>query len=137
MAKHRLPAIDVHVGHRIRMRRNALKLSQAALGKAIGVSFQQIQKYEKGANGVNGQRLQALAQALHVPIIFFFENAPGSERIPHCVEPDFIDEFLADKRGFELAWHFTAIADTGARDAILAMTQVFAKTSRRQDERGD
>jgi transcriptional regulator with XRE-family HTH domain len=131
MSARRLAAIDAYVGRRIRMRRNALGLSQIALGNAIGVAFQQIQKYEKGTNGVSGQRLLALANALDVPINFFFEAAPGSEQSPQCAMPAFVDEFLADKRGLALARHFVAIADTTARSAILMMAETLAQTGSR------
>jgi transcriptional regulator with XRE-family HTH domain len=127
MTKRRLAIINVHVGRRIRMRRKALQLSQAALGEAIGVSFQQIQKYEKGSNGVGSQRLQAMAAALQVSIKFFFEATPGSERVPECVAPDFIDEFLADRRGIELARQFVKITDMAARDAMLMLAKAFAQ----------
>ena len=134
MAKRASTSIDIHVGRRIRMRRNALKLSQAELGQAIGVSFQQIQKYEKGDNRVGGQRLHAIAAALKVPINFFFEAASGSERIPAIVTYSFIDEFLADRRGIELARHFVNITDTTARNAILVIAEVFAKQTASDDK---
>jgi transcriptional regulator with XRE-family HTH domain len=127
MAKHTSTAIDVYVGRRIRMRRNTLKLSRITLGRAIGVTFQQIQKYEKGESRVGGERLQAIAVALKVPVNFFFDAAPGSERIPTWVAPDFIDKFLADRRGIELARHFVNITDTAARDAILVLVKMFTK----------
>jgi transcriptional regulator with XRE-family HTH domain len=87
----------------------------------------EIQKYEKGANRVGGSRLQALADALDAPIAFFFEAAPGRERIPAKISPAFIEEFLADRRGIELARHFVNINDTAARDAMLVLAEVFAK----------
>jgi hypothetical protein len=81
---------------------------------------------------VGGNRLQALAQALDVSIPFFFEAAPGS-RISSADTHDFINVFLADKRGLEVARHFVKIGDTAARDAILVITEVFAKISRKAD----
>jgi transcriptional regulator with XRE-family HTH domain len=70
--------IDVHVGSRIRLRRNMLGLSQEKLGESLGITFQQIQKYEKGTNRVGASRLQAISSILTVPVAFFFEDAPGS-----------------------------------------------------------
>jgi transcriptional regulator with XRE-family HTH domain len=66
--------IDVHVGSRIRLRRNMLGLSQEKLGEAIGLTFQQVQKYERGANRVGASRLHELSRVLDVPVSFFFDN---------------------------------------------------------------
>jgi len=70
-------AIDVHVGARVRLRRMMLGLSQEKLGEHLGITFQQIQKYEKGTNRIGASRLQAIARVLSVPVAFFFEGAPG------------------------------------------------------------
>ena len=69
--------IDVHVGSRVRLRRNMLGMSQEKLGEALGITFQQIQKYEKGANRVGASRLQAIATVMNVPVSFFFEDSSG------------------------------------------------------------
>jgi transcriptional regulator with XRE-family HTH domain len=78
-------SIDVHVGSRIRLRRMTLDMSQTDLGAQLGVTFQQIQKYEKGTNRVGASRVQAIARALSVPVSWFFEDAPevgkGSEDV--------------------------------------------------------
>src|SRR6266851_9604237 len=66
--------IDVHVGSRVRLRRNMLGLSQEKLGEAIGLTFQQIQKYERGANRIGASRLYQLSQVLDVPIMFFYDD---------------------------------------------------------------
>ena len=71
--------IDIHVGSRIRLRRNMLGMSQEKLGENLGITFQQIQKYEKGTNRVGASRLQAISSILGVPVAFFFEDAPGKE----------------------------------------------------------
>ncbi len=70
--------IDVHVGTRIRLRRTLLGLSQEKLGEAIGLTFQQVQKYERGANRVGSSRLFDLSRVLDVPIAYFFDEMPGS-----------------------------------------------------------
>ncbi|WP_141680592.1 helix-turn-helix domain-containing protein, partial [Agrobacterium rubi] len=71
-------AIDTHVGSRIRGRRAMLGISQATLGDSLGISFQQVQKYEKGTNRVGAGRLQRIAELLDVPITFFFEGDVGA-----------------------------------------------------------
>ena len=69
--------IDIHVGSRIRLRRTMLGMSQEKLGESLGITFQQIQKYEKGTNRVGASRLQNISSILNVPVSFFFEDAPG------------------------------------------------------------
>ena len=69
--------IDIHVGSRVRLRRNMLGMSQEKLGEMLGITFQQIQKYEKGTNRVGASRLQAISSVLNVPVSYFFEDAPG------------------------------------------------------------
>jgi transcriptional regulator with XRE-family HTH domain len=76
--------IDIHVGSRIRLRRTMLGMSQEKLGEALGITFQQIQKYEKGTNRVGASRLQNISTILNVPVSFFFEDAPGD---PATVSP--------------------------------------------------
>ena len=73
--------VDKHVGNRVRMRRLMLGISQQNLGGALGVSFQQVQKYENGANRIGASRLQQISDILEVPAAFFFEGAPN------CTEP--------------------------------------------------
>ena len=70
--------IDIHVGSRIRLRRNMLGMSQEKLGESLGITFQQIQKYEKGTNRVGASRLQAIASILDVPVAFFFDDVAGT-----------------------------------------------------------
>ena len=67
---------DKHVGSRVRMRRMILGMNQTALGDALGLTFQQVQKYEKGTNRIGASRLQHIAQILKVPVSFFFDGAP-------------------------------------------------------------
>src|SRR6185503_7237023 len=69
---------DVHVGSRVRLRRMMLGMSQEKLGENLGITFQQIQKYEKGTNRIGASRLQHIARVLTVPVSFFFEDAPGA-----------------------------------------------------------
>ena len=68
--------IDIHVGSRVRLRRILMGMSQTKLGKALGVTFQQVQKYERGANRIGSSRLYHLSQILDVPVSFFFDDMP-------------------------------------------------------------
>jgi transcriptional regulator with XRE-family HTH domain len=77
MARGADPAVDQHVGNRVRMRRKMLGLTLQALAGALDLTFQQVQKYENGKNRVSASRLQHISQILKVPVAFFFEGAPG------------------------------------------------------------
>jgi|TARA_Y100000294_G_C8279612_1_gene226257 transcriptional regulator with XRE-family HTH domain len=85
--------VDVHVGSRVKLRRKLLGFSQAKLGDAVGLTFQQIQKYERGANRMGGSRLYQFGQLLNVPVSFFFDDMPADldERAP-AVETEVIDQ---------------------------------------------
>jgi transcriptional regulator with XRE-family HTH domain len=76
LAKKPFNPIDEHVGSRVRMRRMMLGMSQEKLGNALGLTFQQVQKYEKGANRIGASRLQHTSHVLQVPVPFFFDGAP-------------------------------------------------------------
>jgi transcriptional regulator with XRE-family HTH domain len=115
--------IDKHVGARVRMRRLILGMSQGKLGDALDVTFQQVQKYEKGANRIGASRLQQLARVLDVPPAYFFEDAPsGDERAPGFAEDEghnhFVD-FLSTSEGLQLNRAFAAIRDAKVRKKIL------------------
>src|SRR5580698_8657448 len=93
--------IDKHVGSRVRMRRMMLSMSQEKLGDALGLTFQQVQKYEKGTNRIGASRLQQIAQILQVPVSFFFEGAPTATTIGVRVDglseapsPAYVSDFL-------------------------------------------
>src|ERR1700740_3599879 len=90
--------IDIHVGSRVRLRRNMLGLSQEKLGEAIGLTFQQVQKYERGANRIGASRLMELSSVLDVPVSFFFdENDPcRATAIPMGFEETPQDGFDSD-----------------------------------------
>ncbi len=74
--KSRATPIDAHVGRRLRLRRTLLGMNQSALGQAVGLTFQQIQKYERGANRIGSSRLYQFCQVLDVPVSFFFDEMP-------------------------------------------------------------
>jgi transcriptional regulator with XRE-family HTH domain len=94
--------VDKHVGSRMRMRRMMLAMSQGNLGDALGLTFQQVQKYEKGTNRIGASRLQQLSHILQVPVTFFFEGAPNASA-PHgsngsALSMAQIDDFIRFRR---------------------------------------
>src|SRR3989337_1474607 len=91
--------VDKHVGSRVRMRRMMLSMSQEKLGDALGLTFQQVQKYEKGTNRLGASRLQHISDILQVPVSFFFEGAPilnqRATGMSEAPSPAFVSDFLA------------------------------------------
>jgi transcriptional regulator with XRE-family HTH domain len=121
--------IDKHVGARVRMRRMMMKMSQTSLGDALGVTFQQVQKYEKGTNRIGAGRLQQIAGLLQVPIEFFFEGAPApvqSGRSSREVTPDYVSEFLATRDGLALTKAFVHIKRPAIRHRLVQLAQELA-----------
>ena len=121
--------VDKHVGSRIRLRRMMLGMSQGTLGSALGLTFQQVQKYEKGANRVGASRLQQLSQTLQVPVAFFFEGAPSTAPSPDSVEtasPTDVSGFLATSEGLALSQAFMRIRDPSLRRRIVDLIQGIA-----------
>ncbi len=128
MRKKNANPIDRHVGTRIRMQRMVRGLSQTELGKAVGVTFQQIQKYEKGANRVSGSRLQQIANVLEVaPDFFFAEVQAKKARKPGSSETILIDEVISSRDGFALAQAFTKIGDQKIRRRIVLLVEQIAE----------
>ena len=122
---------DVHVGGRIRLRRNMLGMSQEKLGESLGITFQQIQKYEKGTNRVGASRLQAIASILSVPVAFFFEDAPGSEGSEHKglsedSSTSFVVDFLSSAEGLQLNRAFARISNPKVRRKVIELAKVLA-----------
>jgi transcriptional regulator with XRE-family HTH domain len=119
--------IDKHVGHRVRMRRMMLKMSQEKLGNAVGLTFQQIQKYEKGANRIGASRLQQIALVLSVPVPFFFEGAPQTSARPQIVgeapSPAYVTEFLATSDGLALVDAFRRIKNVSLKRSIVRLVE--------------
>lgn len=123
--------IDIHVGSRIRLRRNMLGFSQEKLGENLGITFQQIQKYEKGTNRVGASRLQAISTILSVPVSFFFEGAPGSGeagKTGFAEENDatYVVDFLNSNEGVQLTRAFTRITDPKIRRKIIDLVKSLA-----------
>jgi transcriptional regulator with XRE-family HTH domain len=115
--------VDIHVGSRIRLRRTLLGLSQDKLAKDIGVSFQQLQKYERGTNRVSASRLYALAQVLDVTVGWFFEETRSSARRfkPHDTTQAKTDDPMASRETVKLVSAYYRIKDAKVRRSMLAM----------------
>lgn len=122
--------IDKHVGSRVRMRRMMLSMSQEKLGDALGLTFQQVQKYEKGTNRIGASRLQAIANILQVPVSFFFEGAPHMPgQLPGIGEapsPAYVSDFLATSDGLSLTKSFMRIKDSKLRRRIVDLVDQIA-----------
>jgi transcriptional regulator with XRE-family HTH domain len=128
--------IDKHVGSRVRMRRMMLGMSQEKLGDALGLTFQQVQKYEKGTNRIGASRLQQISQILQVQVSFFFEGAPN---IPSATHPDgmaeapspaYVSDFLATSDGLALTKAFVRIPDAKLRRRIVELVEHIAGTEK-------
>ena len=122
--------VDVHVGKQIRHRRWLTGMTQQQLAEAVGIKFQQIQKYEKGTNRVGASRLQAIASVLSAPVSYFFEGAPGEEneagRGMAEDGADFVVDFLNSSEGVQLNRAFAKISDPKVRRRIIDLVKVLA-----------
>lgn len=121
--------IDIHVGSRVRLRRMMLGMSQEKLGEHLGITFQQIQKYEKGTNRIGASRLQHIARVLTVPVAFFFEDAPASpgDAAPGSLaEPErtsYVVDFLSSSEGIQLNKAFVRIKDAKLRRRVIDLVR--------------
>ena len=118
---------DRDVGSRVRMRRMMLNMSQEKLGDALGLTFQQVQKYEKGTNRIGASRLQHISRILQVPVSFFFDGAPeipgqatGMSEMP---SPAYVSDFLATSDGLALTKAFVQIKNSKLRRRIVDLVQ--------------
>ncbi|MBK8007505.1 MAG: helix-turn-helix transcriptional regulator [Rhizobiales bacterium] len=122
--------IDRHVGSRVRMRRMMISLSQEKLGERLGITFQQVQKYEKGTNRIGASRLQQIASILGVPVSFFFEGAPGSDGtaagFAEGGNPAYVSDFLATSEGLALSKAFMKVSAAKLRRRIVDLVEAMA-----------
>ena len=121
--------IDQHVGSRVRMRRLMLAMSQEKLGAALGLTFQQVQKYERGANRIGASRLQQLSHILQVPVEFFFEGAPNASAPDGSnvtLSMAHIDDFVSNSDGLRLIGAFMRIDNAAVRRRIVMLVQEIA-----------
>jgi transcriptional regulator with XRE-family HTH domain len=125
--------VDKYVGERVRMRRMLLGMSQERLGEQLGLTFQQVQKYEKGVNRIGASRLFDLAQVLGVPIQFFYENMPAA--VSGQPQPlgfadkrgeSYVADFLSNRESVELNKAFARVTDPRVRRSIVDMVRSIA-----------
>jgi transcriptional regulator with XRE-family HTH domain len=125
--------VDVHVGSRVRMRRILIGMSQEKLGDALGLTFQQVQKYEKGTNRIGASRLQAISNILGVPVDYFFDGMPTDETTPMLSVADalpdeatYVVDFLATAEGVQLNKAFVRIRDAKLRRKVVELVKEIA-----------
>lgn len=122
--------VDKYVGSRVRMRRIMLGMSQERLGEALGLTFQQVQKYEKGTNRIGASRIQQISEILQVPVSFLFEGGPrGTAEASSYAEGNslsYVPDFLATSEGLALTHAFTRITDTKLRRNIVELIEQIA-----------
>jgi transcriptional regulator with XRE-family HTH domain len=126
--------VDAHVGHRVRLRRMLIGMSQERLGELLGLTFQQVQKYEKGINRIGAGRLFEVAGILGVPVAFFYENVDSgvSARAVQGGEAPPVMEFLSSPEGLQLSLAFMRIRDVKVKRRILELVRSLA-----DEENGD
>jgi transcriptional regulator with XRE-family HTH domain len=123
--------VDKYVGSRVRMRRIMLGMSQEKLGEALGLTFQQVQKYEKGTNRVGASRIQQISEVLQVPVSFLFEGGPSGglangSGFAEAPSPSYVSDFLATSEGLALTRAFTKITDAKLRRSIVDLVEQIA-----------
>jgi transcriptional regulator with XRE-family HTH domain len=125
--------IDKHVGSRVRMRRVLVGLSQEKLGDSLGVTFQQVQKYEKGTNRIGASRLQQISKVLGVPVSFFFDDAPGEENkadgFAEAGSSDYVVDFLSTSEGIALNRAFLRVRDPRVRRRIVDLVSALGDSN--------
>jgi len=128
-------AVDAYVGERVRLRRKLLGLTQVSLSESLGITFQQLQKYEKGVNRIGASRLQRIAEVLGVPIGFFFnDEKPQTAGLRLSADTDEVANFIASKEGLALTRAFIAIENPNIRRKLLALARSLGSTQSVTDE---
>ena len=119
--------VDMHVGSRVRMRRLMLGISQGELADALDLSFQQVQKYEKGTNRIGASRLAHISRFLQVPVAFFFEGASDAPAVATSEKDTrslvLMDDFVSSPQGIRLVQSFTQIEDADVRRRIVDLVR--------------
>lgn len=131
--------IDVHVGSRVRLRRMLVGMSQEKLGEKLSLTFQQVQKYEKGANRIGSSRLYTIASILNVPVQFFFDDMPANIDVSALAlaegglaeddETPIVMDFVNSSEGLQLNTAFSRIADSETRKRIVELVKTLASAS--------
>jgi transcriptional regulator with XRE-family HTH domain len=127
--------VDVHVGTRIRTRRLLLGMNQETLANALGLTFQQVQKYEGGANRVSASRLAQVAEVLRVPVTYFFNDLETAGEVAPPGEAD-IREMMQRPEAIELIRWYYAITDPEVRQQFLEMVKAVAQSQPRAGDGG-
>ena len=131
--------IDIHVGSRVRLRRTLLGMSQEKLGRALGLTFQQIQKYERGANRIGSSRLYKLSRIMDVPVAFFFEEMPSetaarAKALREKTGETFKTEQLSKRETLELVRAYYRIQDPKVRKRIFELVKAVGGTIRSKQQ---
>jgi transcriptional regulator with XRE-family HTH domain len=134
LAKKQPSSVDAHVGSRVRLRRMLIGMSQEKLGELLGLTFQQVQKYEKGANRIGASRLFDISSILGVPVSYFFDDLPatdpafrkregGAAAATDVDAGPYMMEFVSSAEGFQLVRAFTKITDPRVRKRMLELVK--------------
>jgi transcriptional regulator with XRE-family HTH domain len=129
--------VDRHVGARVRARRVLVGMSQEKLGTSLGLTFQQVQKYEKGTNRIGASRLSQISKILTVPVAYFFEGAPLETGAGGFAEPEqseFVVDILATPDGVALAKAFSRIKDPKVRRKIVELVAMMSDASAKEED---
>jgi len=122
--------VDIHVGGRVRLRRIMLGLSQDKLGDALGLTFQQVQKYEKGVNRIGASRIFELSKILEVPVQYFYDDFDSRTGVSYGFAEtsgnDAFMELLHSPEGVQLCRHFADISDAKVRKRVLDLVKTLA-----------
>jgi len=138
MVKSKPEPVDVHVGSRVRLRRTLLGMSQDKLGKALSLTFQQIQKYERGANRIGSSRLYQLSQILDVPVSFFFDDMPAevtgkASGMAEGGKQSFEVGQLSRRETLELVRAYYKIQNPGVRKKLFEMVKALGNAAAQGD----
>ncbi len=118
---------DAYVGSKVRIRRKILGMSQEKLGGQLGITFQQVQKYENGANRIGASRLQAISQILEMPISYFFPQEPAvAGGMGESAQSDYVSDFMMSSEGIELNRAFAQIKDPKLRRKVIDLVRTMA-----------
>jgi transcriptional regulator with XRE-family HTH domain len=139
--------IDTHVGARVRLRRTLLGMSQEKLGEALGLTFQQVQKYERGANRIGASRLFDLSRVLDVPVSFFFDDM-AEDAAPKPIGPTAADEFppnfsdvasdpMAKRETLDLVRAYYRIPDARVRKRVFELTKSLSGADTETDDESE
>ncbi len=128
VAKHGPHPIDVHVGSRVRLCRTLLGMNQTQLGEKLGITYQQVQKYEQGVNRISASRLYKLTQILDAPLSYFFDDVPleSDDAVPQPARSGALDGVMLKRETLEFVRAYYRIGDPAARMHLFELTKAMA-----------